>query len=172
MTNVPVRTEKGLTSIGATNVPSWDKFRDEMERLFDRFSTAFEFPSLKPIHELGNFWPTSIAGMTGMAVDVSEDDKYYKIAAELPGLDEKDIEVTVSDDSITLKGVKSEEKEEKGKNRFYSERTYGEFRRSFALPKDADRKLIDAKFAKGVLTVVIPKNPAAQKVEKIAVKAA
>lgn len=172
MTNVPVRTEKGLTSIGGANMPSWDKFRDEMERLFDRFSAAFEFPSLKPIHELGNFWPTSIAGMTGMAVDVSEDDKYYKIAAELPGLDEKDIEVTVSDDSITLKGVKSEEKEVKGKNRFYSERTYGEFRRSFALPKDVDRKLIDAKFAKGVLTVVIPKNPTAQKVEKIAVKAA
>lgn len=172
MTNVPVKTEKGVASVGAANVPSWDKFRDEMERLFDRFSTAFEFPSLKPIHNFGSIWPRSMAGMTGMAVDVFEDDKSYKISAELPGLDEKDIEVTISDDSITLKGVKSEEKEEKGKNRFYSERSYGEFRRSFALPKDADRKMIEAKFAKGVLTVAIPKNAVAKKVEKIEVKAA
>jgi len=169
MTNVPVRTEKGLTSIGATNVPSWDKFRDEMERLFDRFSTAFEFPSLKPIHELGNFWPTSIAGMTGMAVDVSEDDKNYKIAAELPGLDEKDIEVTVSDDSITLKGVKSEEKEEKGKRFHRVERSYGSFMRSFSLPENVDDSRLSAEYKDGVLKVVLPKTEKA-KPKAIAVK--
>ncbi len=172
MTNVPVKSEKSPTSISPATVPSWDKFRDEMERLFDRFSAAFEFPSLKPVHEIGNFWPNTVSGLAGMAVDISEDDKSYKIAAELPGLDEKDVEVSVSDDAIILKGEKSQEKEEKSKNLYVSERSYGVFRRSFALPKDADRKTIDAKFAKGVLTVVIPKNPAAQKVEKIQVKAA
>jgi HSP20 family protein len=172
MTNVPVKTEKGPTSISPATVPSWDKFRDEMERLFDRFSTALDFPALKPIHEIGNFWPSTVTGLAGMAVDVSEDDKSYKITAELPGLDEKNVEVTVSDDSIVLKGEKSDEKEEKGKNRYYSERSYGVFRRSFALPKDADRKAIDAKFSKGVLTVSIPKTLSAQKVEKIQVKAA
>lgn len=172
MANVPVKSEKTPASISPPTVPTWDKFRDEMERLFDRFSTAIEFPSLKPLHEMRSFWPSAVTGLAGMAVDVSEDDKSYKIAAELPGLDEKDVEVSLTDDSIVLKGEKSQDKEERGKNLYVSERSYGVFRRSFALPKDADRKAIDARFAKGVLTVMIPKNPAAQKVEKIQVKAA
>ena len=53
MTNVPVKTEKGPTSISPATVPSWDKFRDEMERLFDRFSTTFEFQSARALHEIG-----------------------------------------------------------------------------------------------------------------------
>ena len=170
MTNVPVQPDKSAT--GVPTLPSWDKFRQEMERLFDRFSTTFDFPPAHAFREIGNFWPMTMDGFASMAVDVSEDDKAYKIEAELPGLDEKDVEVTVSDDAIVLKGEKSKQKEEKGKNRYVSERSYGMFRRTFALPRDADRKAIDAKFAKGVLTVVIPKNPAAKNTQKIDVKAA
>ena|SRR5664279_5995823 len=83
---------------------------------------------------------------------------YYRIAAELPGLVEKDVEVTVNDDAIVLNGEKSQEKEAKNKDHYYSERSYDVFRRSFALPKNADRKAIDAKFAKGVLTVTHPQD--------------
>jgi HSP20 family protein len=170
MSNVPVQPEKGSTGLPA--VPSWDKFRQEMERLFDRFSTSFEFSSARALHEIANFWPMTTDGFASMAVDVSEDDKSYRIEAELPGLDEKDVEVTVSDDAIVVKGEKTKEREEKGKNRYVSERSYGIFRRTFALPRDADRKAIDAKFARGVLTVVVPKNPAAKNTQKIDVKAA
>jgi HSP20 family protein len=170
MSNVPVQPEKGAAHLAT--VPSWDKFRDEMEKLFDRFSTALDFSSSRAIHEIGNFWPSTVSGFANMAVDVSEDDKSYRIEAELPGLDEKDVEVTVSDDAIILKGEKSQRKEEKGKNRYVSERSYGLFRRSFAMPRDADRKAIDAKFAKGVLTVIIAKSPAAKNAQKIDVKAA
>lgn len=170
--NIPIKSEKGVADFRPFVAPSWDKFRDEIERVFDRFSTALEFPSLKPIHEVGNVWPNVMTGLAGMAVDVSEDEKSYRIVAELAGLDQKDIDVAVTDEAIVIKGEKNEEKEEKGKNRYLSERSFGIFRRSFALPKDADRKGIEAKFAKGVLTVVIPKNAAAQKSQKIEVKAA
>lgn len=172
MANVPVKAEKSPTQIGPVATPSWDKFREEMERVFDRFSAAFDFPTLKPIHEVGNFWPSAVSGLAGMAVDVTEDDKAYRIAAELPGLDEKDVDVTVDDDAIVIKGEKTQEKEDKAKDHYYSERSYGVFRRSFALPKNADRKAINAKFAKGVLTVTIAKTAAAQTQQKVEVKAA
>ena len=106
------------------------------------------------------------------AVDVSEDEKAFKIAAELPGLDEKNIEVTVVGDTLVLKGEKSQEKEEKGKNWLVSERSYGTFQRRFQLPGDVDRDRIDAAFAKGVLTLTLPKTTEAQKKQKkIAIKA-
>lgn len=69
------------------------------------------------------------------AVDVSEDDAAYKVTAELPGINEKEIEVVVSDDTLTLKGEKRQEKEQKDKNFHLSERSYGSFQRSFTLPR-------------------------------------
>ena len=107
------------------------------------------------------------------AVDVTEDDKTYKVAAELPGLDEKDIEVSVTGDVLTLKGEKRQEKEEKDKNWYVSERAYGSFQRAFSLPQGVDRDKIAAEFAKGVLTVTLPKSAETQKQQKkIEVKAA
>ena len=82
------------------------------------------------------------------------------------------IEVKVADDILTIKGEKKEEKEEKDKNYYMSERRYGSFQRSFQLPAGVDQSKIDASFQKGVLTVTLPKSPEAQKKEKkIAVKA-
>jgi HSP20 family protein len=105
------------------------------------------------------------------AVDVVEKEKEYQLLAELPGLDEKDVEVSVADDILTIKGEKKEEKEEKAKNYYVSERRYGTFQRSFQLPAGVDAEKIEANFQKGVLTVTLPKAPEALKKEKkIAIK--
>ena len=86
----------------------------------------------------------------------------YQITAELPGLDEKDVEVTVADGVLTIKGEKSAEKEEKKKDYYRAERSFGSFKRSFALPEGVDQGKIEANFQKGLLTITMPKVAAAQ----------
>ena len=107
------------------------------------------------------------------AVDITEDDAGYKMTAELPGMNEKEIEVALSEGMLTLKGEKRQEKEQKDKNFYLSERSYGSFQRSFALPDGVDRDNIAADFAKGVLTITLPKTAKAKEAEKkIEVRAA
>ena len=95
-------------------------------------------------------------------VDVSETGKEMRITAELPGLDEKDVEVTVTGDMLTIKGEKKVEKEEEDGDYYYSERRYGHFERTIALPQGIDTDNAEAKFKKGVLKVTIHKKPEAQ----------
>jgi HSP20 family protein len=167
MAKTPTLVEVKTTQ---ANVPDvWRSFRSEMDRLFDEFDCfAFRpgaaFPSL--------FGPRTRLPLGIPAIDVTEDDKADKIEAKLPGLDEKDIEVTVSGGTLTLKGEKRQEKEEKGKNTYVSERSYGSFQRTFGLPDGVDADKITADFSKGVLTVILPKTAEAQKPhKKIEVKA-
>jgi len=104
---------------------------------------------------------------------MNEGEKDYTVTAELPGLEEKDIEVTVTDHLLTIKGEKSYEKEEKDKDHRVSERAYGSFQRAFTMPDGVDAEKITAALAKGVLTITMPKTAAAQKpAKKIEVKAA
>ena len=152
----------------------WRSFRTEMDRLFDRFSSGFAFPPLRR-----SFWrePTwdyeTSFELASPKVDVTEDTAAYKIAAELPGLAEKDVEISVAGGMLTLKGEKQQEKEEKGKEYWVSERSYGSFQRSFTLPDGVDADKISAVFAKGVLTITLPKLPEVQKAaKKIEVKPA
>ena len=106
-------------------------------------------------------------------VDVSETDKAYEITAELPGMDEKNVEVKLANGSLTIKGEKQDEKEEKKKDYHMRERSYGSFERSFQVPDGVDADKIEANFKKGVLTVILPKSAEAQKAEKkITVKSA
>ncbi|MGA8480291.1 MAG: Hsp20/alpha crystallin family protein [Chthoniobacterales bacterium] len=93
-------------------------------------------------------------------VDVSETGKEVRITAELPGLDEKDVEVMVTNNMLTIKGEKKVEKEEG--DYYHSERSYGYFDRTLALPQGIDADNAKAKFKKGVLKVTIPKKPEAQ----------
>ena len=86
-----------------------------------------------------------------------------EISAELPGIDEKNVEVKVADDILTIKGEKQEEKEEKTKDYHLSERSFGSFQRAFQVPSGVDTDKIDAKFSKGILTVTLPKSTEAQK---------
>ena len=165
MADVPVEVKKAPPA--QTNVPDvWHSFRGEMDRLFDRFG----FPSLRRMFDIEPAWRSSFS-FSMPAIDMSEDEKAYKISAELPGIDAKDIDVSLSGDMLVLKGEKRQEKEEKDKNYHFSERAYGSFQRAFDLPVSVDRNKVAADFSKGVLTITLPKTAEAQKpVKKIEVK--
>jgi len=130
--------------------------RSEMDRLFDTFG----------------MWPGDTAREVTPRIDICETDREVDIDAELPGLAEKDIDLTLAGDLLTIRGEKKSEHEEMNENYRLSERSYGSFCRQIALPFDADPKTVSAKFDKGVLHIAIPK-PAnlAAKTAKIPVKA-
>jgi HSP20 family protein len=100
------------------------------------------------------------------AIDMSEDEKSYKITAELPGLDAKDVDLSIFGDMLVLKGEKRQESEQKNKNYHFSERAYGSFQRAFELPASVDRDKISADFSKGVLRIEMPKTAEAQRQPK------
>lgn len=149
----------------ASSPDIWQAFRSDMDRLFDRFGTGF-FSNGFGLPGLPRLFDVESNGVSVPAVDVAESDKAFTITAEMPGMDEKDIDVTVSGDLITIKGEKKLEKEEKNKNYYLSERSYGMFQRALALPSGIDRDKIAADFAKGVLTVTLPKSAEAQQQQK------
>lgn len=119
------------------------------------------------------FWPSLADPFRGMgtrlaewiapASEASADDDVYRISIELPGVDEKDIELSAENGVVTLKGEKKTEREEKGETWFFSERQYGSFSRSFRLPPDADEDKVKADLTNGVLTVTVPKAKAQEK---------
>ena len=171
MADVPVEVKK--VAPAQTNVPDvWHSFRSEMDRLFDRFSSGFGFPSLRRMFDVEPAWrPASSFSFAAPAIDMSEDEKVYKISAELPGIDAKDIDVSISGDMLVLKGEKRQEKEETDRDYHFSERSYGSFQRSFELPSSVDRNKIAADFSKGVLTITLPKTAEAQQpAKKIEIK--
>jgi HSP20 family protein len=137
--------------------PFWS-FRQEMDRMFDRL---FEGRALAP---WGEEW-------TGFApsVDVVETDDEVKVTAELPGLAAQDVDVTVSHNTLTLKGEKKQEHEEKGENWYRTERSYGSFERAVTLPQGTDTEQAEAAFDKGVLTITFAKTGDGRR--QIAVKA-
>jgi HSP20 family protein len=150
----------------------FESLRREVDRLLDDFGLGVWRPLRRPLWAEPLFrremrWPTM------PPVDVVEGDKAYELTAELPGMDEKSIEVKVTDGYLTIKGEKREEKEEKEKDYYLSERHFGSFERSFDVPESVDLSKIEASFKKGVLTVTMPKKAEARKPEKkIEVKAA
>jgi len=146
----------------------FESLRQEMDRVFEDFTRGFgRFPlsrSLFDIEPMRTY--EGAAALSAPAVDVVEKEREYLITAELPGLDERDIEVNVADDILSIRGEKKEEREENAKNYHLSERRYGSFQRAFQLPAGIDAEKIAASFQKGVLTVSLPKTPEAQKKEK------
>jgi HSP20 family molecular chaperone IbpA len=110
-----------------------------MDRLFDRFAGGWGMLSLRRMFDVEPaFRYESSFSVPSPSVDITEDDAGFKVTAELPGMTEKEIEVMVSGDTLTLKGEKSQEKEQKEKNLYLSERSYGSFQRSFYLPEGVD----------------------------------
>lgn len=140
------------------------QFRSQFDRLFEDFfgddapagrGEAAAVPAISP------------------SLDVAESDKAFEISVELPGVAEKDLDVTVSEGVLSIKGEKRSESEEKDKNYHRVERSYGSFERRLTLPAEADAEKIDAGFANGVLTVTIPKAEGAKEtVKKISIKSA
>jgi len=104
-------------------------------------------------------------------MDLEETEKEYRITAELPGMEEKDVEVLLSGNSITIKGEKKEEKEERDKSYYHMERSYGSFQRTVPLPEGIDLNKVDADFKNGVLTVKLPRTVEAKpKSKKVPIK--
>jgi HSP20 family protein len=151
---------------------SFDAFRREMDSLHRSIDKLFAdawHGDLKP-SLLGDAWTKSTITPR---LDVAEDDKGYRVSIELPGINEKDVTVTIKDRILTIRGEKKEEKEQKDKDVFRRERAYGSFRRALELPAEVDGNAIAAKFKDGVLTIDLPKTKEAQDGGKqIPVKAA
>jgi HSP20 family protein len=118
------------------------------------------------VFDAAPFWQGEFSFGKVPAVDIAEKEKEYEITAELPGMDEKNIDVKCADGMLTIKGEKTEEKEEKKKDYYLSERRFGSFQRSFQIPSGVDVNKIEASFKNGVLTVVLPKSAEAVKNEK------
>lgn len=131
-------------------------FQDEVNRLFGDFFGESHLPS----------WPqlrTAAASAFAVtpALDVSETAKEFKITAELPGMDSKDVHITVADGYVTMRGEKRQETKEEKEGYFRQERSYGSFQRVVALPDTANMEKAEASFKNGVLTISVPKNAAA-----------
>ena len=140
------------------------QMRDEMDRLFDRFE--YDWPRLPSL-----FRGSMREAMMVPEVDVRENANSITVEAELPGLEEKDVTVTLANGILAIKGEKKREREEKEENYYLTERSFGRFERSLRLPDTIDTNKIEARFDKGVLKVTAAKKPEAVKAErKIEVK--
>jgi HSP20 family protein len=149
--------------------------RQEIGRLFEDFESRF--PSLpfgfgrrsseiEPFRRFGRTFEAELPN-----VDMTETAEAYSLTAEMPGLEEKDVDVTLTDDMLTVSGEKKEEWTEEEKDYHFSERRYGAFKRSFRLPASVAADKISASLKKGVLTVTLPKSEEAKKkVKKIDVR--
>lgn len=150
-------------SVGART--PFDTLRTEIDRVFDDVTRSWP--------PLGNIWSSGRRAVSALRsvdivphVDSSEDDKAYEIAIELPGVDEKDVTLSIDSGTLTVRGEKKSEREEKKKEFHLTERSYGMFERSFGIPDNVDEAAITADFDKGVLTVTLPKSATAKASER------
>jgi HSP20 family protein len=151
---IPIGRDRGVARREATD--PFTALQREIERLFEDFTQG---------------WPTYRSPGLTPSTDIVESDKEIEITAEIPGLEEKDVEVNFADGILTIKGEKKAENEEKDKNYRVFERSYGSFSRSLPLPPGIDPNAIKASISNGVLKVTVPK-PAAAEVKKVAIKSA
>ena len=159
-------TVKEVSRPATTSVPAkpaplprrlspFDLLQTEIDRVFDAF----------------NGWPPAFTERAfSPSMEVVETDNAIEVSTELPGMDEKDVEISVLDNVLTIRGEKKFEKDEKKKNYRLVERSYGSFERSVALPQGVDASRVNAKMTKGVLKVEVPK-PAAAKAQQVKINA-
>jgi len=127
-----------------------EKMRSEMDRLWDSFFEG------RPLRRFWEWFPS---------LDVAETKNDLVVKVELPGMDPKDIDISLTDGLLTIKGEKKQEKEEKEENYHFIERSYGTFTRSIRLPKEVKHDKINASYKNGILKVVLPKSEEAKKKE-------
>jgi HSP20 family protein len=142
-----------------------DSLHKEMDRLFEDFWKGSGSLSLmtQPWHH----------GSLNPHIDETEDEKAFHVKVELPGMDKDDVDVTLSNGVLTIRGEKKREDEEKGSNFYRKERSFGSFRRSLPVPIDVDEAKVEAKFEKGILYIELPKTEEAiKKIKHISIKAA
>ncbi|MGC9520703.1 MAG: Hsp20/alpha crystallin family protein [Anaerolineae bacterium] len=157
---IPWRRERRSQAQEQREQYPMETFQRDMNRLFDEFfGSGF---GLSP-------WSEERWGMLSPRVDVSETGTEVKVAAELPGLDKEDIELSLDNNVLTLSGEKRHEKEEERRNYYRSERAYGAFYRRIPLPAEVDAESAEAVYKNGVLTVTLQKTAEA-KAKRITVK--
>jgi HSP20 family protein len=175
-TDVTERSKQETTPAGATGSQPAERsrhpllaLRNELDRLFDEASSMFpssmfRFPwgrrSVLDVEPLFR----SDEGIAAFAppAEVDEREGEYRVRLEMPGMDEKAVDISLRDDVLTIKAEKKDEKEEKGADRYFSERRYGMCVRSFRLPTNVNREAIAASMKNGVLTVTLPKTEPSQ----------
>ncbi|MBI3993650.1 MAG: Hsp20/alpha crystallin family protein [Candidatus Lambdaproteobacteria bacterium] len=161
----PWKWGKKLPALKEDGVDSIQALQRNMSRLFEdffgRFNAGWE-----------NF-PLEVRGSFNPRINVTENEQEIVVTAELPGMDEQDVEVSLSNDLLALKGEKKQEREEEGRDFYRLERSYGGFRRNIALPAEVQADKVEATFKRGVLRIKLPKAPGAQKAAKrIAIRSA
>lgn len=160
-TKLPVKKENSAPpSYAGLEWHPFETLRRQINRLFEEFPTPRSIGPFEPFDRFLGGLPAT------PAVDFVEKEKEYEVTAELPGLDNKNVEVKLSNGMLIIGGEKKEEKEEKKEGYYFSERRYGSFKRAFRVPEGVDTDKIEASFDKGVLTVRLPKTPEAQQAQK------
>lgn len=166
----------------ARNLLPWDWFKDE-ESKRGQITHRNDFPSFSRIHsemekmmnDMFKDYLPSLSKNSGKAlgmsfltpkINISEKEDTYKISAEIPGVDEKDIDLSMSNGMLNIRAEKKEEKEDKDEQYHRYERYYGTFTRSISLPDNIDENSIEAKFKNGVLNISIKKSKEAKSATK------
>jgi len=175
---IPKRRKKSQLPVRVDKYPefkpdAWEQpfleLRKATDRLFDDFFGSFRLPAA----EWRSPWglTTDILGADWPRVDMSKTDKEIRVMAELPGVDKDDIDVSVTEDRITIRGEKKEQEDKKERGYYKLERSYGSFQRNFYLPCEVESDRVDASFKDGVLAMKLPKSAAArERIKKILVR--
>lgn len=161
---LPVKNEEKSVRPAGVWSP-FETLRSETDRLFDDFAPSSWRPLGRSL--FGREMP-SLNGwaVVAPAVDVVEKDDAFEVSAEIPGIDQQDIKVMLSNGFLTIRGEKQEEKEDKQKEYHVSERRYGSFQRSFQIPDGVDVDKVEASFKKGILNIKLSKSAEAKKNER------
>jgi HSP20 family protein len=157
--NLPIRKEDNSSEYNP-----YLSLQHDMNRVFDNFFRSFDTGFMSPFSEMSE-------GLFQPKVEVKESANDLRVSVELPGIDDKDLDVSITDDALTISGEKREEKEENTRGYYRMERSYGSFHRRIPFPCSIDTNKAEATFKKGVLNVTLPKTAEAkQNVKKISIK--
>lgn len=156
-TSVPVQ-HRGLQESGVTLTPHpLQQFHQDIDRLFEQTFRGFGQNAA-----MLTAWPPSRLSdapvLLKPTLDLAVTDQAYTLTVEIPGVDEKDVKLEIVNDTLTIRGEKRQESEEKEKNYYRMERSYGSFQRVLCLPEDVDQDAVKASFAKGILTITLPRK--------------
>jgi HSP20 family protein len=161
---LPTRRRRSVPGRRGSDLGSLSTLQEEMNRMFDDFfHGVFPASYRRPEAGMAEFAPS---------IDVSETGKAIKVTAELPGMEEKDISVTLDEDYLIISGERKEEKKEEKEEYYHREMSYGSFQRAIPLSTKVDAAKTEASFKNGVLKVSLPKIPGAgrEKGKKIKIK--
>ena len=161
---LPIRRQETRTQYA----DPFSQIRQEIDRVFDSAFSGLGFPAIGFGRELT---PAAQTDWIKPTLDVGASDKEYTISVELPGVDEKDVQLELINDTLKIKGDKKQQKEEKEKNYYRMERSYGSFQRVLSLPEDADQDNIKAVYKNGIMNITIPRKAAPKtEVKQIEIK--